>query len=792
MHDGLLEHIYRQLDRAALLRELAPSPRGNTIALACPACGKREAYIYADGAYIQCNRRNKCGYGVTLWDYIAHRDNLSPQETLRALAKAAGVPLPERDQGAAYAQEAGRQALLARAIAAMQAALFTPQGEATLAYLQRRGWAAQAARSAGFGHYLRPGQLRAALLEGQPQADLSAVDSQDFSLFAPAALGDTHTLAIPFCDPYGRPRGIIARSTEPLAPDKSKYLFNRGARRGEHLFHLETAGRAETLVVVEGYIDALMAHAQGIPGVVSVGGSRLSAAQLDEAVRRGARRFVLALDNADTDRAGRDGALAAVRAIHQAGARAYIAPLPEGIKDPDEWMRQGAAGVAGFRAAIENPLGAPAWAAQRLLQKHGVPLPAPGQPPAPLDAPLRDRVLDEAMAFAGAFQDPVSPADYLQPIARALDLPRHTLQLAYQAHLARLQQAKRTAQLKKLAQEISQRAAEEQTEGLDADIRARLDSMAQQQGVTLRPYTLDELRMDLARAPDGLRTGYESLDALLTVPQGAITLVAARPSHGKTTLLTNLFLRMIQTYPQGSFAFFSYEETRAALALNMLNILAGKTLHRRKNKYAISQYFARGEDMQALREPALDAAWQTFGQWVDEGRLQLFEDALDADALASLIVREKQRNPGLTAVFIDYMQKIRWNGAPAPSRQVELQRISGRLLQAAKRAEIPIILAAQLGRPAKGRDVGEDTRRGVRLDNLRESGDIEQDANLVLGLFNEAMHRGEEDAREVNAERQMLTVTILKNRNGVAGGHVDLLFEPQILRVSDMKPVTVL
>ena len=171
---------------------------------------------------------------------------------------------------------------------------------------------------------------------------------------------------------------------------------------------------------------------------------------------------------------------------------------------------------------------------------------------------------------------------------------------------------------------------------------------------------------------------------------------------------------------------------------------------------------------------------------VDAGRLLLFEESLDAGALADLIVSMKKRNPRLRAVFIDYMQKIKWAGAQAPSRQVELQRISGRLLEAAKEANIPVILAAQLGRPSKTTSAREDTRRGVRLDNLRESGDIEQDANVVLGLFNEAVDQSEEDGAALSGAQereQKLTVTILKNRNGVAGATVPLTFLPQTLTI---------
>lgn len=775
MASELMTSIYQSLDREALLAELEPRRSGQAYALKCPQCGRREAYLYHDGTQIVCNRLNKCGYRQSLWDYVSRRDGTDAQGTLKTLARFAGVALPEH-AGRRQERAISRQQALDVAVRAMQVCLFSPEGEGTLAYLRARGWTDEAIRAAGFGHYPAQGQLRAYLADF-----IEAADTQDFSLFSPRGLGDTHTLAIPYRDAYGHAQGVIVRCVEPLSQEGRKYLFNRGVKRGEHFFHIDALRRGATAaVVVEGYIDALMASACGIENVVATGGSRVTEPQLREALRMGVRSFVLALDNADMDKAGREGALAAIRLIQAAGGRAYVARLPEGYKDPDELMRTGEAGVRAFQEAIASPQSAAQWAAEQLLRKYGL---SEGRL---LTKPERDEMLDEAMAFASAFTDPISPMDYLSPIAGALGIPQALLSLEYEAHQERAAGREREAAYRALSQRISQYLSEGRAADVEAMVKQSLSGIAGAAARTLRPYTLGDLKQDIQDTPDGLPTGFAALDALVTIPDGAITLIAARPSHGKTTLLTNVFLNQLRQNPEDSFAFFSYEETRAALALNMINILAGETLSRTKNKYAIKQYFARGGDAQDMRRPKLDAAWARFGEMVDAGRLLLFEESLDAGALADLIVSMKKRNPRLRAVFIDYMQKIKWAGAQAPSRQVELQRISGRLLEAAKEANIPVILAAQLGRPSKTTSAREDTRRGVRLDNLRESGDIEQDANVVLGLFNEAVDQSEEDGAALSGAQereQKLTVTILKNRNGVAGATVPLTFLPQTLTI---------
>lgn len=775
MASELMTNIYEHLDRAALLAELGPRLRGQVYELACPQCGKREAYLYHDGTQITCNRRNKCGYESSLWDYVSRRDGTDGRQTLATLARAAGVELPPPSRR--ERERATREQAVEMAVRVMQRLLFEEEGRETLSYLRARGWTDEAARAAGFGHYPRQEELR-----GYIGLVLEGAQDEAFSLFSPRALGETHTLAIPYRDAFGHARGVIVRSVRPDAPGP-KYLFNRGVKRGEHFFHIDALPRgARRAVVVEGYIDALMATACGVEGVVAAGGSRITEAQLQEARRLGVGAFVLALDNADLDAAGREGALHAIRLIESAGARAYVARLPAPYKDPDELMRAGPQGVAAFRAAIESPESAASFASRQLMRKHGL------TQGALLSKPARDALLDDAMAFAAHLRDPLAPADFFGPIAAGLGVPESLLGAELETRREREAAQARDAAYRALAQRITQYVGEGRAAQVDAMARETLSRIGADGARALRPYTLQHLRLDLMNTPDGLPTGYPALDALVTIPDGAITLVAARPSHGKTTLLTNLFLNQLRAHPGESFAFFSYEETRAALALNMINILAGETLSRAKNKYALKEYFTRFADAAGRPHPALDAAWKAFGEMVDAGRLLLFEESLDAEALAGLIVSMKRRDPRLRAVFIDYMQKIRWAGAQAPTRQVELQRISGRLLDAAKQANIPVVLAAQLGRPAKTSSAREDTRRGVRLDNLRESGDIEQDANVVLGLYNEAVDRAEDadGAPPAQDADQRLTVTVLKNRNGMTGFTVPLRFEPQTLRILPM------
>jgi replicative DNA helicase len=136
------------------------------------------------------------------------------------------------------------------------------------------------------------------------------------------------------------------------------------------------------------------------------------------------------------------------------------------------------------------------------------------------------------------------------------------------------------------------------------------------------------------------------------------------------------------------------------------------------------------------------------------------------------------------AVFIDYIQKIPLQNPTGGQRYQEIKRVSELLLEQAKTLDLPIIMGAQLTRPAS-KDKTSKADRVVRLENLRESGDIEQDANLVLGLYNDSVVKMEEEDKEVTAREVDLEVHILKNRAGIAGKKVTLTFERPVLRIKD-------
>ncbi|MFA5031314.1 MAG: DnaB-like helicase C-terminal domain-containing protein, partial [Patescibacteria group bacterium] len=388
----------------------------------------------------------------------------------------------------------------------------------------------------------------------------------------------------------------------------------------------------------------------------------------------------------------------------------------------------------------------------------------------------RDAAIEDAIAYEDGLADPIETADLMDAITGALGLEPETLEhrlITYKEKRAREERRRGYQELFTRGQALLK---DGDLDGLREYVDDKARDLNARALVTLPAlYTMGQFERELAETPEGIKTGYESLDGLFSIPQEAITIVAGRPSHGKTTFLMNLLLRMAGLYPDRSFFFFSYEETRKTITAKLVNILGGTVIEPARNFQALEAYLKeKGKGRKFY--PQIDAAKETLRGLMDSGRVWIIDAPLYVDELADALATFRERY-AIGAVFIDYIQKIKAKGK-YPTRQVEIQKISERILEAAKGLSIPVILGAQLGRDKERADK-------VRLDNLRESGDIEQDANLVLGLHNPAMEKAQAGDPGELRNQVDLTLTVLKNRNGRVNVEQALTFNRPLLRIEE-------
>jgi DNA primase catalytic core len=735
---------------------------GREVRAVCPLCsdgGHHFSYNLDKPLWI-CHAS---GEGGDWLRYMERRAGMDFKDALLYLAEQAGVKLQGVDRGA-YDSYTRKADLLEAIQQRFRTALTSPEGEPVLHYLQDRGYSREESVEMELGAYLVEDSLRSQLQkDGYTREELEAT-----GLFTSSPWQKLPAwLTVLWRDQAGRPLGFVARP--PLSCSEQE-LKDRGLRKYHYAYGLEKskgfsglsftqASRSGSIMLVEGLLDALYLNVKGAePPAVSIGGTTLSEAQRAALERVGTKEVLLALDQ---DGPGQEATLRLIQKLRETDLHPLVVSWPEAYKDPDELVR--AEGLEMLQKASQTAVAWPKWLAGYLVHKQVT----------DTDRGLELALAETAKAYGG-LSDPLEQRQFREALSEATGLPLSELEprLARQAEKASEEKARMV--LSEMVREVQAKASEGDIIGAERLLGSSLEKLRRSRGVVVpEPYLVADLEQDILLAKAGLRTGYEALDRLLSIPQGAITIVAGRPKHGKTTLQLNLLARMLKNYPEMAFAFFSYEESRRALALKLIMMEAGEVLDGPKNYDHYVRYFKE----ERPTRPAIEQAISLYESWTSSGRLLLSDQRLSAEDLSATIGHLSGRGP-LGAVFVDYIQKVPLQGASSGQRYEYIQQVSGLLLDTAIQTDLPIILGAQLGRD-------KDSKDKVRLDNIRESGDIEQDANLVLGLLNKTRQKEEDDGVRDSSRSVELDIRVLKNRAGQDETTVGLMLDRPILRILD-------
>ena len=259
----------------------------------------------------------------------------------------------------------------------------------------------------------------------------------------------------------------------------------------------------------------------------------------------------------------------------------------------------------------------------------------------------------------------------------------------------------------------------------------------------------------------GAETGFTELDDMTSgLQKGDLIIVAGRPAMGKTTFSMNL-AEFIAINDKKPVAIFSMEMPAEQLILRMFASIGRVPLN------DIRTGKIREEDW-----PRIGMAVKTFGE------TQLFID--DTAALSPTEIRAKCRrlareNGPLGVIVIDYIQLMQ-SGNKADNRAAEISEISRGLKQLAKEMECPVIALSQLNRSLEQRP----NKRPIMSD-LRESGAIEQDADIIMFIYRDEVYN------EDTPDKGMAEVIIGKQRNG-AIGKVRLTFTGKFTRFDNFMP----
>lgn len=758
-----------------------------------------KVYVYSNSPYFL---KDQVTGGKAITTYIQDSGKASSwPEAIRYLASYAGLTVPSRELTEADIEKLKESELKARIFEAANdffidnlsndknATALSPEAEDIRKYLfgrrytrlLRRHWDELELQANKMELGFIPSQD--ALREHLKARDFTEVDSQRLVLGnLITAIGKSHTLSIPFRDPIGRIQGFAFRSITWTKEDKvGKYLYSTGLQRNSFLFNLKAVKGDKDLVVVEGLLDALCAKALGLENVVALGGTSLNAAQIKAMRRSGAESITLCLDQ---DQAGQVATDKAIDEILKSGEdiKVYVATLPPGFKDPDELIRD--KGLDAFKEVISKAkthylyrLGKYFDEAEKLKREHGE-----------LDDKDRDILLEEVVKFGAQAEGPIEKDLFRKEFLRlkeqlGLEVGEDALEAAVEHLNYSHEKEKQTQELWKIHAEFQDLL----TKGKPEAAKELLDKQSKQVNIGLleksyhaltKPITEDEIREALKRKPDQIDSGFKFKGEPLYLPSGAITILAAPTSHGKTSFQINLALNVAGDPKNKPVHFFSYEEDRAAIVLKALNTYAGITLSK-NNRRSIGDYIKTGSEEFIAREYLNDvSAFKNskdsfFNELIATERLNIHYAEYSAEELVGAI-RYLHKQEKVGAVFIDYMQLLRLKDDQKNSRQEEVKQICLILKDCAVDTGLPIILGAQFNRTVT-------TIVDMHSTAIGEAGDIERIANLIIGFWNKQFP-------ELGSESQKtaeIYATILKSRDTSVGDSETFDFNGNTGRISN-------
>lgn len=709
-----------------------------------PTHTRRDKTIIKDGVFCLLEQG---GDAVNIITQYQRKHSLGTRdEAIEELCTKYGIKLPRSVSDEEYKKMEEQRVKLEEALSKMRTALYTANGADTLSYLQSRGdgYGEDFVNYGEFGYYY------------------SELEQELRTIFAGETAFPSDLIEFPLMFPYrvgGAIKGFIFRSLNPDRKDKYRDIYiSEEDKKRYHFFLLKTRYNKDSdITIVEGQIDALRASFNGVDNVVAASGGEVSEGAIKEAKKKGVKRVTLLydLDSKPTEEESYQYAkiVRAITAIQAEGLSAYVCFFPEepdGRKvDVDSYLQTHTGEE--LKELIHGALTGSYFLFQKVI------LPSFKRTPKnPKD--IEDFINRVAELCGSPFTDLIS-RDYILQMASY-----ETGGVIKESTLRELADRQREAQdterqresLKSLAKEIESLAEKgEVTDAVDS-LRMKLREVegmsdAGQFSHLLASQSRKSILDDMAEQPTGVATGFyfaspsewakdnPELEEFL-LPSGALTIVAGQTSHGKSRMLENLALRVADNGEEGDVIYITFEESITAVRTQLINIFANIPLSH-NNLRTLKAYYKN-------RNPKFIsgvADWDTFlGK--EEGYLRLEESnrirlfgsdgkqeksrdiGNDGTKLAKFIIYSA-KNIKVKAVFIDYVQLMRYSDSKTFGRKDELREVCELLKDVAKGTGLPIVLAAQLNRQAA-------SPIDMSCQNLADAADIEHSAHSVLLLWN--------------------------------------------------------
>ena len=634
-----------------------------------------------------------------------------------------------------YRQQEQRRTALEASAERQKKALFAPEGRAVLEYLHSRGWTDSEIKEAELGY-------------------ISTIEAN--TIDAQRSIGDFYTLSIPLRSGstlYGFKFRTIRKNTN----GQDKYTYLQGTEKRTNLFNLTGIQQENgAIVVVEGELDALHAQVRGINGVVATGGGKLTGELLDAATKRGIKRITLLFDK---DERGTKFVRESIGIAHQRGISVLVATFPDGeslsdgraIHDIDEYLQ--AHTPQELQSLINNAVSGSKYLLEDLIQAT-----IKGHEEEILTDAIEIDLRNKVIALANHTPNEIERDLILTSYAGLVNIDggQAFSEAALRAVADRERAAEDTLRIKEATGKAIQEAKdlyerEKNVQGAlqkmeEAVSKIKLIGDREKYGDLLRTPSREERVRKYRDKPEALITSYQFTEGgepglPLTLPSGALTILAAPTSHGKSTFLRNLAIDVAKRYnnEDKSVLYFTFEESEEDVIAQFTNTYIGKRLHAPSKKHtqvdSIIDYFKTGEpryiggnNAEITQDEFKRQELHFSTSFLDSGKIRIYYRDYDLETLIEALEFAVCNIP-TKAIFIDYIQILRSQKFARQPRAEQLKEICISLKDFSVKYKIPVVLAAQLNREAT---------TPLRMNNtqMAESSDIEKAANTIVCLWN--------------------------------------------------------
>ena len=671
-----------------------------------------KCYIYKNGTRIIENG----GESKSIFDLYMERKALSFIEALKELCNLCNITFPEDEASKAkysrlQQEEDERQRAKQDTINALWAG--TPEAQEALRYLMdERKFTEEQIKSVGFG--LNTYEIK------KKYPNIKFPDSRSYQITIPVTMGT-------------KLAGFKVRTITGATP---KYMNNEGLKK-DAFFNIPFA--CEDLVIVEGELDTIKAKLNGFNNIVGTLGGKPTKGQIEDAIKRGVKKITLLFD---ADEAGANFTEQTIDALTETPIKqsVYVSAIPHPHKDIDDVLNT-EGGKKFFSKILADAQPLPLWKFLKLYNEL-----------------VKKEQINGSITFkdrADFFSDleEILIADYTPAYDREtiytylrgdlatnlqIDIKEYEKYLAEKT--ARREEAKKNNILTTATATAQAELQKGNIEGASAVMSEAIQAIQEREAENkyaslLTIPTKEDIYNEIKNKPVGYATSFffkgREEETELELPVGALTYICAPTSHGKSRLLENLALNIVEQ-GEGDILYFSYEEDKASVLMQLLNIFINTEVsanNLRTIKSSIKsnsyQYFKQGVSVADFQ-----AREREFWNMINSGKIRVYNENYDSTALINAIkFFASQRK--VKAVFIDYIQLLRKKGSKL-QRKDELKEICSDLMELSITLQIPVVLASQLNREAYS-----PTEMAVQ--NIAEASDIEHSANIVLLLWNSAV-----------------------------------------------------